>query len=99
MVTSMNIERLFFISRMFVARNVNKHVLKATISWDDNEARLCLVYYFDHPPNDDDEELCETALTELLAEFSEIRSAATQLFQASNDGEAASLEGVVYSRV
>ena len=95
---SMNIERLLFISRMFVARNVTEHVVKATISWDDIEARLSLVYYFDHPPNDDDEELCEIALTELLAEFSEIRSAATQSCQIANNGETASLEKIVYSR-
>jgi len=94
----MNRDELLWASRSMVSRNVGSHVLAATVFWSDESSTLELTYYMDRLPADDGAEQCELALTELIAEFSDIASAIAKCAHLPEGGVVNNIEGLVYSR-
>lgn len=94
----MDSKELLLASGSIIARNIDSHVLAVTVALDSSSSKLTLAYYLDRYPVDDDKELCELALTELIAEFSEIASAASECLFLRDSNEANLLEGLVYVR-
>ena len=71
----MKSETLFNASAYIVARNVSENVCTAAINWISTTSHLALVYEFSSVPSENDLEHQELALTEILAEFSDIATA------------------------
>lgn len=97
-VHEMDSDELMSASKAIVARNVDHHVLAATVFWDGNRSALYLTWYVDRPPSDDDEELCELSLGELLAQFTEVARAYTRCVHAQSVEDLAHLVGLVFLR-
>lgn len=55
----------------------NDHLLRATVSFDDERGHLIASYFFDHVPSDNDKEECELFCGEIVGVFPEIRTAET----------------------
>ncbi len=83
-------------AKVISARNVTPNVKMVTIGWDSANAKLTLRYYTDTAPSDDDEEFCEIALAELIAEFPDIRKADTACLL-SRGPSVEHAEGIVYT--
>lgn len=66
-------------ARYIVKRNLTSNVEAAPIQWDTALGKLDLTYYTSAAPSAEDEEWCEIAMTELIAEFPDIRAADTHL--------------------
>lgn len=98
MVIRMDIDELMAASKVIVSRNVDHHVLAATVIWDSKVSTLYLNWYVDHDPTEDDEELCEHSLGELLAQFSDVAKAETQYVYTQSVEALANLEGLVFLR-
>lgn len=94
----MNNQELLLASKVAVSRNVNDHVIAATVSWDSNLSKLVLSYYLDRDPMEDDEEQCELALGDLIAEFSEIVTAAKRCVILHSVESVTGLQGIVYRK-
>jgi len=92
-------ESLLWAAKVIVARNLNEKVIAATIGWNEEASNLMLTYYVDGAASEDEQELCELALTELLAEFSDVKLANSKCLDAHGVfGELGGLKGLVYLR-
>ncbi|MBU9579065.1 hypothetical protein KTE26_11535 [Ralstonia mannitolilytica] len=78
--------------------NVIADVAAVTVAWDADESKLTVVYYVDDVASEAARELCELTTTELIAQFSDIKLAATQCVGAKTAGDLSRLAGVVYVR-
>ncbi|AKU21151.1 hypothetical protein [Massilia sp. NR 4-1] len=92
----MNKQELMNAASSIIKNNLTSRVVAATVDWDDEISKITLTYYINGAETDDDIEFCELSLTELLAEFSDIRLAASQCINAKEN--LGKLEGVVYMR-
>ncbi len=82
----MDEDQLDVSARYIVKRNLSSNIEAAAIQWDAVEGRLDLTYYTSAAPSDEDEESCEIAMTELIAEFPDIRAADTHLVKLGAEG-------------
>lgn len=73
-------------------------MIAASVDWSDEAAKLVLTYYFDRQPTEEDEELCELALGDLIAEFSEISEAVNECIHLHPGASLSSLERIVYTK-
>jgi len=71
----MEIQALLNASKCVIARNVTEIVQAAKVHWNPVSSHLALVYGYKLAPSEDDLERQELAITELLAEFSDIITA------------------------
>jgi len=93
----MNEQNLFWAARTIVARNLNQNVTAAAAHWEPATSCLTLSYCLDDLNEEDSQELCELALTELLAEFPEIEMAQSQIVQGkTGDPALEQLDGLAY---
>ncbi len=90
--------KLYSVGRVIVARNVTEHVVAATVAWDAETSKLSLRYYLDRDPHEDDEDECEYAMTEPIAEFPYLELASTECIRLASADDAQRLEGVVFIR-
>lgn len=81
----MNIQELVSASTAISKTNVNENVIAVGVAWDENTHKMSVNYYVDGLLSDEERELCDLTVTELLAEFSDIRSADSQCLN-SRDG-------------
>jgi hypothetical protein len=95
----MNNQELVSASRLIARSNVNEKITAVTVDWDEGIAKLIVTYYIDGLVTNDEQELCELTLTELLAEFSDVKLADSQCLVAqSKFGELSEVKGLVYLR-
>ncbi|MET3518176.1 hypothetical protein ABIC63_005988 [Pseudacidovorax sp. 1753] len=59
---------------------------------------MTVAYYIDGEPSEEEIELCELSMSELLAEFPDVKSADTKCVEAPADEYLIALPGVVYTR-
>jgi hypothetical protein len=62
-------------ARLIVSRNVTGNVAGAKVTFDGSEGHLHLIYYLFGEPTEADEEERELSVGELIAAFSEIKTA------------------------
>ncbi len=94
----MDKNHLYSAGRVIVARNLTEHIVAATVTWDEETSKLSLRYYLDREPHEDDEDECEYAMTELIAEFPYLELASTECVRLASADDAQRLEGVVFIR-
>lgn len=99
MAHEMDSDELMAASKVIVSRNVDHHVLAATVIWDGKGSALYLTWHVDRPPAEGDEELCELSLGELPAQFTEVARADTHCAYTQSVEDLAHLEGLVFLRV
>jgi hypothetical protein len=82
---------------LITRRNLADNVLGAAIEWHDDTGFLRLVYYTKGAPTEDAVEWCELTMTELIAEFTEIRTCDTECIGLA-PGEKPPGLGLVYKK-
>jgi len=92
-------EELTLASKVAITRNISAHTVAATVTWNDDSRRLVLTYYLDQEATEEDEEQCELALGDLLAEFSEIVSAEGNCLRLQAGNDPNNLNGLMYMRM
>ena len=70
----MNNEDFLAAAQLFVRENLNDHVVAVSARWDPATETCSMTYYFDQEPDESDKELCEIALTDLVANFPDIKN-------------------------
>lgn len=89
---------LLLTARHVVGLNLNEHVFAVAVRWEPRGAKLVLRYQVDDQAGEDEAELCDCAMTELLAAFPEATDCETQCSSADLDAGAVEGEYKVYSR-
>ncbi|OWT73781.1 MULTISPECIES: hypothetical protein [unclassified Achromobacter] len=80
---------------LIAQHNLTPQVAGVRVGWDEVTAKLVVQYFVDGEVADDERELCELTLTELLAEFPDVRTADTQCI-ANPCGGVFLLDGIVF---
>lgn len=92
----MNSQELMNASSLIVRSNLNEKIVAVTVVWDKDALKLEVAYYVDGMVSDEERELCDLTLTEMLAEFSDVKIADSRCHSAHRDLE--QLKGLVYLR-
>ncbi len=93
----MNDEALLWTAKAIAARNINENVVAVAVAWDEMISKLTVVYYVDGVMSGEEEALCDLTLTELLAEFADVKLADSQCI--ATDGklnELPQIDGLAY---
>jgi len=86
-------------SSLIAKRNLTEKVISVNVNWDDECSKLVVTYYVDGIVHDDERELCEITLSELLAEFSDVKLADSQCVRVTGQSSRPeNMTGLVYRR-
>jgi len=95
----MNNQGLMNAASLIAKRNAGGRVVAATVNWDGHDSKLKVTYYVDGIVSDVEQGLCDLTLTELLAEFPDVRRAESHCLSASGRlGKLGKMQGLVYLR-
>lgn len=95
----MNTRELMNASGLIAKHNLTNSVAAVTVSWNEDISKLTVIYHIDGIASDEDQELCDLTLTELLAEFSDVKLADSYCVSTGDHfDKLEQLKGLVYKR-
>jgi len=78
--------------------NTTADVVAVTVAWDECSSKLTVTYYVDDTTSEATQYFCELALTEMLAQFADVKLAASLCIDSQDAGDLRRLPGLVYVR-
>ena len=94
----MNLKELASAATLIAKRNTSADVAAVSVVWDECSSKLTVAYYLDDTTSKEAQELCELTIAELLAEFTDVKLAASHYIDSQGAGDLRRLPGLVYAR-